>query len=169
MRRTVSLILMLVFVFPAAASAQQPNEDGVFVDPDSPTSKEYAVPTEEARRDASGGASGGSSAGGSDGGAEAPLFGVGVDDSKSGEGSGDDSGTDGGSADRGTAGGTDGSSVDAENAGNVGVSSAGGDDGGLSTGLVTGGIALLVLLIGGGIAYALKREDWSFPLGGGAN
>lgn len=56
----------LATVLPAAALAQG---DDVFVDPDSPAGKEYAIPIDEARREASGrdGAPG-----------SAPLFGEGV-------------------------------------------------------------------------------------------
>jgi hypothetical protein len=169
MRRIAIPILMLVLALPATAAAQR-NDDGVYVDPDSPTSKEYAVPAEEARRDASGGASGGSSAGGSDGGgggAEAPLFGEGVDEESGKDGSAGS----GGNAESDKAGAMDSaspSSVDSENTGNI--TTADDDDGGLSTGVVTGGIALVVLLVGGGLAYALKRRDgWTSPLGGGAN
>jgi hypothetical protein len=43
-------------------------------------------------------------------------------------------------------------------------------DEGISPGLLGLGIALVVLLLAGGIAYVLKRRDgWTFPLGGRAN
>jgi hypothetical protein len=48
MRRPAALTLALALAAPAAASAQ----DGVVVDPGSPTGKEYAIPLESARRQA---------------------------------------------------------------------------------------------------------------------
>jgi hypothetical protein len=170
MRRIAIPILMFVLALPATAAAQR-NDDGVYVDPDSPTSKEYAVPAEEARRDASGGGSGGSSAGGSDaesgGGARAPLFGEGVDDGSGKGGGADGAGGSPGSDRAGAMDSANPSSVDSDSAGNI---TSADEDEGLSTGLVIGGIALVVLLVGGGLAYALKRRDgWSSPLSRGAS
>jgi hypothetical protein len=69
---------------PAAAQ-----EGGVFVDPDSPAGKEYAIPLEEARRQAAGGGGDGPSSG-------QPLFGEGIERAE-GSASGSDGG---GSRDR---------------------------------------------------------------------
>jgi hypothetical protein len=67
LQRLIPLIAALLAVsLPAVATAQ---DDGVTVDPDSPTGKEYAIPLERARQEAAG-------ARGS--GAETPLFGEGV-------------------------------------------------------------------------------------------
>jgi hypothetical protein len=53
-RPKTTLALALVLALPATAQAQ---ERGVHVDPDSPAGKEYAIPIDKARRDASGGGS----------------------------------------------------------------------------------------------------------------
>jgi hypothetical protein len=53
--KRLALIPLLVLMAVSAAAAQQ---DGVFVDPDSPAGKEYAVPLDQARDEASGGAEG---------------------------------------------------------------------------------------------------------------
>jgi hypothetical protein len=55
-------------------------EDGVFFDPDSPAGKEYAIPLEQARRDA---AAGGSTGRGSEGGGQS-LFGAGIEPAEGG-------------------------------------------------------------------------------------
>jgi hypothetical protein len=74
-RLAVALLIMAVAP-PSFALAQE----GVFVDPDSPAGKEYAIPLEQARREATGGASGRE---GSPGGASGqPLFGVGIERSR---------------------------------------------------------------------------------------
>src|SRR3712207_6668800 len=65
-----SVIAMLLA--PAGALAQ---DDGVFIDPDSPSAKEYEIPTESARREASG-RKGKVKSGARD----APLFGEGIED-----------------------------------------------------------------------------------------
>jgi|SRR5829696_7351368 len=64
-----ALTVMLVAAFAAPPAAAQ--EDGVFVDPDSPAGKEYAIPLDEARREAAGG--------GGAGRAGQPLFGAGIE------------------------------------------------------------------------------------------
>ena len=169
MRRIALASLTLVLALPAAAPAQQANDDGVIIDDESPTSKEYAVPTEEARRDASGGANGPSgSSGGSGGGEEAPLFGVGVD---SRDGSRDRGGRAGGEP-----GGANGRAKGAgDTAGETATSNdraaaTGGDsdsaDAGLSPSTLGLGIAAVVVLLAAGIAYFLKRRDgWPSPTG----
>lgn len=78
------LFLLLVLggaaAFPGGASAQ---EEGVFVDPDSPAGTEYAIPVEEARREASGDPDGKDSTGAP---RQAPLFGAGIKSEKRGDG-----------------------------------------------------------------------------------
>ena len=66
--------ILLAALLPSAAAAK--DEPGVHVDPGSPSGKEYAIPLEGARRDASGGGSSSGSSGGSSGGgaAKAPLL-----------------------------------------------------------------------------------------------
>lgn len=58
------------------ASTAAAQEDGVTVDPNSPAGKEYVLPIDQARRDATGG--GGSKGGKSQGGRPTPAFGEGV-------------------------------------------------------------------------------------------
>jgi hypothetical protein len=60
----------------AAAHAQDQPEPGVHIDPDSPSAKEYGIPLEDARRDASPARA--RSAASGQGMAAAPLFGLGV-------------------------------------------------------------------------------------------
>jgi hypothetical protein len=69
-------LLLMAATLPGAAMAQQ---DGVFVDPDSPTGKEYALPAEDARRQADPGSKHGSG-GREHGSRPTALFGVGVGD-----------------------------------------------------------------------------------------
>jgi hypothetical protein len=66
----VTTIALLTLAAPAA-SAQ---ERGVFIDPDSPAGTEYAIPLDQARREAAGGAAGS----GAPPGREQPLFGAGI-------------------------------------------------------------------------------------------
>jgi hypothetical protein len=87
MSRLAAAFLILLLAPPSAAMAQGP---GVFVDPDSPAGKEYALPLEEARREAAPDASGpGAGTSGRDSGNDAsastasPLFGEGIEPSDS--------------------------------------------------------------------------------------
>jgi hypothetical protein len=66
--KRLALIALLLAVAAPPVAAQQ---DGVFVDPDSPAGKEYAVPIDQARGEAAGG---GEAAPG-----EEPLFGEGIE------------------------------------------------------------------------------------------
>jgi hypothetical protein len=67
--KRTALLAVLLAATPAPPAAAQ--EDGVFVDPDSPAGKEYAVPLQEARRQAAAGDNGNASSG-------QPLFGEGI-------------------------------------------------------------------------------------------
>jgi hypothetical protein len=67
LKRLALLPLLLAVAAPPAVAQQ----DGVFVDPDSPAGKEYAVPIDQARGDAAGG--------GDAGPGEEPLFGEGIE------------------------------------------------------------------------------------------
>src|SRR3954469_21205866 len=84
------LAALLAIGPPAGASAE--DEPGVHADPGSPAGKEYVIPLEGARREASGGGgSAGSQSGGGGGGSAAspaPLFGAGIKAAKKGSGSG---------------------------------------------------------------------------------
>jgi hypothetical protein len=86
----MALLATLAAASLAPAAAAQ--EEGVSVDPDSPAGQEYAIPLEQARRDAAGGGNAGH---GSKGGGES-LFGAGIEPAEGGgRGSGSpDSGAD---------------------------------------------------------------------------
>ena len=146
---------------PAAAQ-----DDGVFLDPDSPAGKEYAVPLEEARRQAIGG--------GGDGGADPssgqPLFGEGIaraEGSSSGNdggGSPDGGGSRGGTGAAGAPGSAErGGGEDAASGGRATLPSsrhsaaieAASADG--SDGLLTAGIAGSVLAAGLLVGFGLRR------------
>ena len=165
-KRTTAVIAGLASLaltgVPAPGMAQ---EDGVFVDPDSPAGKEYAVPLEEARRNSRGrdGEEGGRS-----GATEyrSDAFGDGID---KGDGRGSGSNGDGrrGGSDGRSGTGRDGAegdaSEDAERTSeSTAAAAASGDDddsdgGGLSGGALT--VILLLLVVGGGslLAWFLRR------------
>jgi hypothetical protein len=137
----------MAMVWPAAAPAQ--DEPGVFVDPDSPAGKEYAIPLDKARRES--GATvpgGGGSSGGSDGGTPSgALFGAGITaKSKSSAGPSGKSGK--GAAEREPNPGADRPAV-------AGSDSGTSDD--PAPLLLIGGGAALVLLVGTGVALGLRR------------
>jgi hypothetical protein len=77
LRRLAMLLAITAVGSPASAMAQ--DEEGVFVDPDSPTAKEYALPAEDARRqsDPNGGDDGVRR---EQGARTAPPFGAGIGD-----------------------------------------------------------------------------------------
>lgn len=90
-------VIASVAIAPAAVA----QEDGVTVDPGSPSGKEYALPIDRARAQAAKGGSGSDAQ-------KAPLFGEGVD----GDGAGPTAGRGGSAADRGSSAGGRGSSRD---------------------------------------------------------
>jgi hypothetical protein len=141
----IALILAALAAPPASAQ-----EDGVFVDPESPAGKEYAVPLEEARRQASG-ASAGDSRG--DGGGGQPLFGVGIEpvprQTEAGEGT-QSGGGGGGNADE--AQGPDRVAPSGQSAAAVEAAASDGSDG-----LLTAGIAAGVLVAGLLAGLVLRR------------
>lgn len=127
-------------------------EDGVFVDPESPAGKEYAIPFDEARREAGGGSGGAP-------GTAAP-FGEGIerDDDAAPDGGQSGGGGDGRrDAGGGDAGGGQPSSPRSPS-GSPGVA-ASLDQGGPSAALLTGGIALGVLLVGGAVGFLVRRTN----------
>jgi hypothetical protein len=155
-------LLGLLAVGGGIASAQ---DKGVHVDPNSPAGKEYALPLDSARREASGGASSGSSSGDS-----APLFGAGISrgggssgGGASSPGSGPGDGKANGTRDGGSGGsGGNGSSlggVDATQAARA-VADTGG---GLSAGALTLLIALGVLAVGGLIGLSVRALRSGHP------
>jgi hypothetical protein len=151
-------------VLAAPASAQQ---GGVFVDPDSPAGKEYAIPIEQARRQASG-SPGGSAAEPGGRAAQAPLFGAGITrEGASGGGgsSGAGSDTSGREANGNSTGSKrDGSTPKGKSGNSTGVAANPGaaaveasiDEG--STGLLTAGIAAGVLGLGLLFGFGLRRS-----------
>lgn len=172
-RGLIHLVVACALVAPSAAAAQEP----VQVDPDSPAGVEYKLPLEQARRDA-GGSGGGGGARGSGGGSvdPAPLFGAGISAAGSqsdgsggagaageggkrvdGEQSRDDGGGDaaGGGGDAAGGGGSTAGPGAGESAPSAGTTAD--ENGGGSTGLILGGIALAVVVVGGALGLALRR------------
>jgi LPXTG-motif cell wall-anchored protein len=150
--------LSLLAPAPAAAQTQQ----GVFVDPNSPAGKEYAIPVEQARRDAAHGSNRQPVEAGD---RSAPLFGEGVMPDHSGS----SSGASGGNTGRGTGGGAKESDRTESLAKSLGPTSAIRPRNGLTAGAATadssagalafagGGVA--VLLLGGMAGLVLRRRN----------
>ena len=178
-RGTIHFVVVCALVAPSAAAAQEP----VQVDPDSPAGVEYKLPLDQARRDAApdaggGGRGGGPRSGGGGGprsgggsGDPAPLFGAGITrDGSQGSDGGNEAMAD--ASDR--SGGQESADSDDSGAAGVGGGDAAGPgagesgrslsttaasaaDSGGSTGLVLGGIALAVVVVGGALGLALRR------------
>ena len=136
-------------LFPSAPPAQ---EDGVYIDPDSPAGKEYAIPAEEALRDA----------GGSDGdrGGNAPLFGEGVsggdDDGSGASESAQEAGESKPGDPQGVGESASESASSVANADLAGLAEPTDDSGGNSMPLFIG-IAVLLLGVTGGIVARRRR------------
>lgn len=130
-------------------------EPGVTVDPGSPSAKEYALPLEAARRDASG-ESGKPVAPGE---RDAPLFGAGVTRKRSGAAAVVTASSAGGPDDPGS-GGAAGGTGDQGAEANRAAARDDGDGSGSSTALIGGGIGVLLLgLIGGVVLRAMRGPD----------
>jgi hypothetical protein len=153
MTRLALIALLLLVVAPSAAA----QEDGVFVDPDSPAGKEYAVPIDQARGEAAGTANRPPG--------EEPLFGEGIEPAAGGSGN-KDAGE--GAGDKGQQGSKreaskregDASGGDApQSSSDLGQSStaieAAAADG--SDGLLSAGIAAAVLAVGLLAGFGLRR------------
>ena len=150
----LSTTLVLLVAAPSAAA----QEDGVFVDPDSPAGKEYAIPIDQARGEAAGG--GNRPAG------EEPLFGEGIEpadgpgDGESGEGAGEKAH---GASKRGQEGsnqkGDAGDDDPSQSSADLGQSSAAIEAAAAesSDGLLTAGIAAAVLAVGLLAGLGLRR------------
>jgi len=150
MRFAVSTTLCcLVLVAPASAAT-----DGVFIDPSSPSGKEYAIPLEQARRDA---ATGGGSGAVQPGERTAPLFGVGITE-RSVDSKGVSRSTDSGSP--GSSGSTPESPTTAASAAPAGVRTASdldtSDGAGPAVVLAGGGLGALLLAVFVGVG--LRRR-----------
>jgi len=154
--------LGLALVAPVPAAAQS---DGVFVDPDSPTAKQYAIPLESARRQADPGGDGRLAPPGArpPGTGAPPLFGDGIvatSSARRGSSSGNPGGAtrgtkrDSSSSSPSTAGSTDSSSpVEAA------VTNPGAPSSGIESTLLIAAGAALVLLIGGLAGFVLRRRS----------
>ena len=163
MPRAVVAFLIAALALPAAAQAQG---RGVFVDPESPAGKEYAIPLEEARRQAAPDAE--SRPGGGD--AASPLFGAGITRAPGASAAGGGSAGSGGGGEPGGAagrGGDRGAGNAAEGEGLEELESAreGRADSmaieaaaqGGSDALLTAGIAGTVLAVGLLVGFGLRR------------
>src|SRR4051794_146289 len=151
------LAVLLALGLPAAAGAK--DEPGVHVDPGSPAGKEYVIPLEGARREASGAGGGSTDASGGGGGGDAgpaPLFGAGIKAAKKGSGSGKGEHK---AAKR------DGKSrTGLESTAQASLSSASAA-GSSDSALESGAIGLAVLIAGGGLGLLLRRGLLGWGLG----
>ena len=141
-------------VFAASGGQAVAQSDGVFVDPDSPAGKEYALPLEEARREAAPPGQGSDGAKDSDN----PLFGAGIARRGSSKtAAGDERGAPAGAV-PGEAGNK--GRGRAESTAAAVVAAQGSEN--LSAGVLTGLVALGVLSIGGAVglvARSRRRRD----------
>ena len=143
MTRSTAIILMGLVLLPPAAVAQ----DGVLVDPDSPAGREYAIPLEEARRNAVGGHPTGRPA------ADPPLFGAGIEERSE---SSPKSQRDGGSVDGPTRESSRGDRTDGIAAGANGSAAVSAAAGGSNTAVIAG-IVGAVLAAAALAGFALRR------------
>lgn len=143
--RQACLAIVVLSLIAADAPAQ---EDGVFVDPDSPAGKEYAIPFDEARREAGGGSGGGPRTAAPFGEGITPEDGEAPARREDASGSGDRDGREIGG----------GRTSPASPGGSPGVA-ASLEQGGPSAALLAGGIALGVLLLGATIGLVVRRTS----------
>jgi hypothetical protein len=139
----------------------------VFVDPDSPTGKQYQLPLESARRQADPGSDGRTAPPGArpTGTGAAALFGEGIASARR-AGKGSDTGRSGGKAKpSGTTGGSNGSSasttLDSPSSSTLqsAVSHPGAPSGGIGSTLLIAAGGGLVLLIGGLAGFVIRRRS----------
>jgi hypothetical protein len=155
------VLAVALLTFDAAAVSAQ--EDGVFIDPDSPAGTEYAIPLEQARREAAGGgpttreAAGGGPTTQGRAGNEQPLFGAGIAPRSEAKGESAIGDARGGGARKPRAAGVDKAPRPGSNAGasTAAIAAAAGD--GSSEGLLTAGIAAAVLALGLAAGLAFRR------------
>lgn len=166
---------LLAFVLLVAPADAQDREGGLQVDPESPSGREYALPEDQARRDAApgpgaGGADGGGAGGsaGSPGSDAPPLFGAGVEPAGS---TPSESGSQG--SDRAAAGGGSGATGDRSpppGGGRAGptaklpvgvVDAQASPDGGTEDLLLIGGGAAALLLAAAGVGLVVRRRTTS--------
>ena len=153
MLRGLLLLLSALALMAPAAVAQ---DDEIFVDPGSPSGKEYALPVESARQQAAKEAQGRSP-----GARPAPLFGQGVDDRATADAGGASSGAGSGSGSAKGSGAGAGSDADggtpAASAATLKAQAAA-PDGGIGLAAVIG-VGAGVLLLGGAIGVLLRRRS----------
>ena len=140
----VALALVCLTCLPASAAGQA---DDVFVDPDSPSGREYEIPLERARRDVSArepSASRGPSA-------PAPLFGAGV-------GSAPEAAASGRSPKRPGRERAARARADAPAALEAAIRQPGAPDSAAGASLMLGGAAAAILLLGAALGFSLRRS-----------
>jgi hypothetical protein len=163
---------LLLFLLLAAPPAAGQDEEGVFVDPESPAGKEYAIPLEQARREATPDALGREGGAGSASAEQPPLFGMGIGDGRRGGDSGSEGGSDAGAIGDGPSGGGRGHGGGpdvGDRSGSRDPASAGGSSSGLdgrrpaaaangsSASVLTGAIGVAVLGAGVLVGFGLRR------------
>lgn len=157
-RRLAGALCLALLLAPSQAVAQG---GGVFVDPDSPTGKEYAIPLESARRQADPDAAAlRDGSGVRQGTRSAPLFGEGI--VAGAASAGRDGGPPGGRP--GSAGEIDpeaaeGPSSQVPAAVRSGVENPGAPGGGVGTTALVGGVGIGILLVGGLAGYLVRRRS----------
>jgi hypothetical protein len=158
--RPVCGFALLGLILASPVAAQEP---GVHVDPNSPAGKEYAIPIDQARRQAEGASAGNGSHGSS---GSAPLFGAGISSRAGGSSSSSGSGKSGAGAAGSTKTRTEGSrkSDGARSAGaNARLAGAAAADTGSSATFLTAAVVAAVLLAGGLIGLVLHRLNRGRP------
>lgn len=163
--RIAGILAIATLCLPAPAVAQ----DGVFVDPDSPSGKEYQIPLESVRRQADPATRAGAKV--APGQRSAPLFGEGIDPEAASSGAAGPGGGAGGaapgsrgsSASTGAGTGSGGGSASAADAIAAARSQPGAPAGGTDSTFVILGGAMLVLLAGSAAGLALRRSDSAPP------
>lgn len=158
--RMVGVAVVAALILAAPAGAQ---EDGVYIDPDSPSAKEYELPFESERRQADPGQN--PSDGIVQGSRTSPLFGAGI---VSGDGDEEDGGATKGTSRSekrgdGAAGGSSSSKPrmaegDDDEVLQAATSNPGAPDGGVGVPLTIGGLAVGVLVLGGLAGLLLRRR-----------
>lgn len=169
--RLLSVLCAAALLPLAGVSSASAQGNGVHVDPGSPTGKEYGIPLQTARREAQSQSEGKLDSADS-GSSSAPLFGEGVGDTSS-----PSSGSNGGSGDSGGGGGgkSNGKSGDSSGSGGSGAATdvetvgkafsgtralqATVPDGGTSSTLTIGALAISVLLLGAVLGSIARRRS----------
>jgi hypothetical protein len=162
--RTTVAAIGLALLAPTPAVAQS---DGVFVDPDSPTGKQYQLPLESARRQADPSSDGRIAPPGArpSGTGPAALFGEGIATASRAGKPSSSGGSGGKSKPGGTAGGSNGSTSapttdsGSSNPVQAAVSNPGAPSGGVGSTLLIAAGGGLVLLIGGLAGFVIRRRS----------